>query len=112
MEKKEDSKNKMEIESEKKENNKQSEEIQYSIKIGDLNYDESLALAEKYKSEGNTFFLNNKFLEALKKYTQPRNEKIESKNNTLYYSNRAFVNLKLEKYGSTIQGANMVIKID
>ena len=112
MEKKEDSNNKMEIESEKKEDNKQSEEIQYSIKIGDLNYDESLALAEKYKSEGNTFFLNNKFLEALEKYTQAINVKVESKNNALYYSNRAFVNLKLENYGSTIQDANMAIKID
>ena len=53
---KEDSKDKMDIEQEKKEENKQPEQIIYSIKIGDLNYDESLLLAEKLKQEGNTFF--------------------------------------------------------
>ena len=110
--KKEDSKDKMEIEQEKKDDIKQLEEIMYSTKIGDLNYDESLALAEKLKQEGNTFFQNNKFIEALEKYTDAINLKVETKNNAIYYSNRAFVNLKLENYGSAIEDVNMALKID
>jgi hypothetical protein len=65
----------------------------YSIKLGDLNYKESLNLAEKYKTEGTSFFQNNKFLEALDKYNQAINLKIETKK-TQYNSNRAYVNLK------------------
>ena len=84
----------------------------YSTKIGDLNYDESLALAEKIKKEGNELFQNNKFLEALDKYTEAINLKVETKNNAVYYSNRAFTNLKLENYGSTIEDVNMALKID
>ena len=110
--KKEETNNKMEVEQEKKEDINKLGEIIYSIKLGDLNYDESLALAEKYKSEGNVFFQNNKFLEALEKYTLAINVKVETKNNVVYYSNRAFVNLKLENYGSAIEDANMAIKID
>ena len=105
-------KEKMEIEQEKNSDINKLEEIMYSIKLGDLNYDESLALAEKYKAEGNTFFQNNKFLEALEKYNQAINLKIETKKNAVYYSNRAYVNLKLENFGSAIQDVNMAIKID
>ena len=111
-EKKEDSKDKMEIEQEKKEEDKQSDQIMYSIKIGDLNYDESLQLAEKLKQEGNTFFQNNKFMDAFKKYSDAIDLKVETKNNAVYYSNRAYVDLKLENYGSAIQDVNMAIKID
>ena len=110
--KKEETNNKMEVEQEKKEDINKLGEIIYSIKLGDLNYDESLALAEKYKSEGNVLFQNNKFLEALEKYTLAINVKVETKNNAIYYSNRAYVNLKLENYGSTIEDSNMAIKID
>ena len=109
---KENSKDKMEIETDKKDEINQLEQIMYSTKLGDDNYDESLALAEKYKSEGNAFFQNNKFLEALQKYSAAIDLKVETKNNAVYYSNRAFVNLKLENYGSTIEDANMAIKID
>ena len=88
------------------------QEILYSIKLGDLNYDESLKLAEKYKAEGNEFFKQNKFLEALEKYTQAIDLKVETKNNAIYYSNRSFVNLNLENYGSAILDANYALKID
>ena len=107
-----ESKEKMEIEQEKNADVNKLEEIMYSIKLGDLNYDESLALAEKYKTEGNTFFQNNKFIEALEKYDQAINLKVETKNNAVYYSNRAYVNLKLENFGSAIQDVNMAIKIN
>ena len=104
------SEEKMEVDEEKKEEIKELGDIIYTIKLGDLNYDESLALAEKYKAEGTTFFQNNKFLEALEKYTQAIDLKIETKNNAVYYSNRALVNIKLENYGSAIQDANLAIK--
>ncbi len=102
----------MEIETEKNEDINKLDEKMYSIKLGDLNYEESLNLAEKYKAEGNTFFQNNKFLEALDKYNQAINLKIETKKNAIYYSNRAYVNLKLENFGSAIEDVNMAIKID
>ena len=112
MSEKKETPEKMEVESEKTPEISKLEEIMYSIKLGDLNYDESLALAEKYKSEGNAFFGSNKFIEALEKYTQAINLKVETKNNAIYYSNRAFVHLKLENFGSAIQDVNMAIKID
>ena len=115
--KKVDSKDKMEVEEDKKDQEKkdeinQLEQIMYSTKLGDLNYDESLALAENLKKEGNELFQNNKFLEALDKYTEAINLKVETKNNSIYYSNRALTNLKLENYGSAIEDANMALKID
>ena len=112
MSEQKDNVQKMEIEPEKNPDIDKLQEIIYSIKLGDLNYDESLALAEKYKAEGNEFFAKNKFIEALEKYSQAINLKVETKNNSIYYSNRAFVNLKLENFGSAIQDVNMSIKID
>ena len=101
----------MEIETEKNGDINKLDEKMYSIKLGDLNYKESLNLAEKYKTEGNSFFQNNQFLEALDKYNQAINLKIKNTKKTQYYSNRAYVNLKLENFGSAIEDLNMVIKI-
>lgn len=69
-----------------------------------MNYEESLKIAEKYKDEGNEYFKQNKFQQACDKYTAAINLKIETKNNAIYYSNRAFMNLKLENTGLTIEG--------
>ena len=112
MSEQKDNAQKMEIEPEKISDINKLQEIIYSIKLGDLNYDESLTLAEKYKTEGNEFFAKNKFIEALDKYSQAINLKVETKNNSIYYSNRAFVNLKLENFGSAIQDVNMALKIN
>ena len=112
MSEQKDNAQKMEIEPEKISDINKLQEIIYSIKLGDLNYDESLALAEKYKTEGNEFFAKNKFIEALDKYSQAINLKVETKNNSIYYSNRAFVNLKLENFGSAIQDVNTALKIN
>ena len=71
-----------------------------------------MQLAEKLKQEGNTFFQNNKFIDAYKKYSDAINLKVETKNNAVYYSNRAYVNLKLENYGSAIEDVNNAIKIE
>ena len=64
--------------------------------MGDANYDESLKLAEQYKTEGNKFLQENSFALAIAKYTQAIELKIETPKNAIYYSNRAFVNTKIE----------------
>ena len=50
--------------------------------------------------------------EALNKYTEAINLKIKDKINSYLYSNRAFVNLKLEKNGAALDDANHAIKWD
>ena len=84
----------------------------YAIKLGDSNYESSLTLAENFKLEGNKFLQENNFIEAIKKYTQAIELKIETKKNAIYYSNRAFANLKLDHMGLTIEDANKSIEID
>ena len=84
----------------------------YAIKLSDSNYESSLTLAENFKSEGNKFLQENNFIEAIKKYTQAIELKIETKKNAIYYSNRAFANLKLDHMGLTIEDANKSIEID
>ena len=84
----------------------------YLIQLGDANYDESLKLAEQYKTEGNKFLQENSFALAIAKYTQAIELKIETPKNAIYYSNRAFVNTKIENYGSAIEDANEAIKCD
>ena len=91
---------------------KNLETSMYQIKLGDSNYEDSLKIAEKFKEEGNNSLKENKFQEAYEKYTLAINLKIETKKNSIYYSNRAYVDLKLENFGSAIQDANSSIKID
>ena len=50
--------------------------------------------------------------EALNKYTEAINLKIKDKINSYLYSNRAWVNLKLEKNGAALDDANHAIKWD
>ena len=50
--------------------------------------------------------------EALNKYTEAINLKIKDKINSYLYSNRAYVNLKLEKNGAALDDANHAIKWD
>ena len=50
--------------------------------------------------------------EALNKYTEAINLKIKDKINSFLYSNRAWVNLKLEKIGAALDDANHAIKWD
>ena len=68
-----------EIETDKKDEINQLEQIIYSTKLCDDNYDESLALAEKYKSEGKTFFPKKILLEALQKYSAVIDLKVKTK---------------------------------
>ena len=50
----------------------------YLIQLGDAKYDESLKLAEQYKTEGNKFLQENSFALAIAKYTQAIELKIEN----------------------------------
>ena len=50
--------------------------------------------------------------EALNKYTEAINLKVKDKINSYLYSNRAWVNLKLEKNGAALDDANHAIKWD
>ena len=50
--------------------------------------------------------------EALNKYTEAINLKLKDKINSYLYSNRAWVNLKLEKIGAALDDANHAIKWD
>ena len=57
--------------------------------------------------------IDNQMLEeALKYYTEAIDLKIKDKINAILYSNRAFVNLKLERNGSALEDANKAIKWD
>ncbi len=66
------------------------------------------AKAEEYKTKGNQFFKENKLEEALEWYTKA----IETKPTATYYSNRAFVNIKLENYGDALEDSNQAIALD
>ena len=114
-EKKEFQKEDTKKEPEKKKDDEEMKNLEtsmYQIKLGDSNYEDSLKIAEKFKEEGNNALKENKFQEAYNKYSAAINLKIETTKNSIYYSNRALVDLKLENYGSAIQDANNSIEID
>ena len=97
------------IESDPVENLEQSV---YAIRLGDYNYEDSIKLAEEYKSEGNKLITLNKYAEAIKKFTDAINLSIETNKNAIYYSNRANCHIKLENFGLALQDANKAIEID
>uniref|UniRef100_A0A7R9TVH2 Serine/threonine-protein phosphatase T n=1 Tax=Prasinoderma coloniale TaxID=156133 RepID=A0A7R9TVH2_9VIRI len=67
------------------------------------------AAAERLKNEANALFKAGKYSAAVAKYT----DAIElDDNNAVYYSNRAFAQLKLENLGCAIQDASVSIEID
>lgn len=84
----------------------------YSIKLGDINYEDSLKIAEELKEAGNKLLNTNKFADAVDKFTDAINLGIETKKNAIYYSNRAFCNMRLENFGLAIDDANKAIDID
>ena len=69
------------------------------------------------KEKANKILSSNKVTktmleEALNKYTEAINLKVKDKINSYLYSNRAWVNLKLEKIGAALDDANHAIKWD
>lgn len=67
------------------------------------------AKAEEFKSKGNDLFGQNHFKDAREAYSKA----IEcDPSNPVYFSNRAFCELKLEEFGSAILDAEAALKID
>ena len=70
-------------------------------------------IKEKANKIINSQKINNHMLEeALKLYTEAIDLKIKDKINAILYSNRAFVNLKLERNGAALEDANKTIEWD
>jgi hypothetical protein len=46
----------------------------------------------------------NKNMEALEKFTDAINLNIETKKNSIYYSNRAFIHIRMDNFGLAIEG--------
>ena len=72
-----------------------------------------LNIKEKASKIINSKKIDNKMLEeALKKYTEAIDLKIKDKINAILYSNRAWVNLRLERNGAALEDANKAIEWD
>lgn len=84
----------------------------YKIKLGDDNYDKAHKEAESHKLQGNSYVKENKYTQAIDSFTRAIDLKIETKNNSIYLSNRAFINLKIENFGLALEDANKAIEID
>ena len=76
-------------------------------------YEKAVSLKEKaHKILTSDKVTKTKLEEALNKYTEAINLKLKDKINSILYSNRAWVNLKLEKIGAAYDDANHAIKWD
>ncbi len=53
---------------------------------------------------GNKFLTENKYLDALNKFTDAINLNIETKKNAIYYSNRAMIHIRMENFGLSLEG--------
>lgn len=84
----------------------------YKVKTGDEDYETRLKEAENHKTKGNSYVKENKLSEAIECFTNAINLKVETLNNAIYLSNRAFINLKLENYGSALEDANKAIEVN
>jgi len=64
--------------------------------------------AEEFKAQGNTFFQQGNYVEAIKFYTKA----IEQQQNHIYYSNRSACHTALGDYQKAIEDADQCIKLD
>ena len=71
-----------------------------------------LAQAEEFKEKGNAFFKIGKLNEAHEMYSEAILLGLKGKQGAIYYSNRAFANIKLENYGIAIHDANKALELD
>ena len=67
---------------------------------------------QKNTNQKEKLFFRIKNFRSLRKIYSSNRFKVETKNNSVYYSNRALVNLKLENNETTIQDTNTAIKIN
>jgi serine/threonine-protein phosphatase 5 len=69
--------------------------------------------AEEHKTKGNEYFKNQKYEQALEEYTAAIKSGVTSgKLLAVYYSNRAFCNIKLENFGFAINDGDEATKAD
>lgn len=84
----------------------------YRIKLGSENYEKELEKAENFKKEGNELVKQNKFPQAIEAFTKAIDLEIETSNNSIYYSNRAFMHIKMENFGLALEDSDKAISID
>jgi serine/threonine-protein phosphatase 5 len=77
-----------------------------------LDKEASLEAAEKAKTEGNEFFKQGKYSEAVEAYSTAINHSCDSPKSAIYLSNRALCNIKIENYGLAIEDSEAAIKAD
>ena len=61
-------------------------------------------LKKQKKESGNKYLKEENNIETLNKFTQAIDMNIETKKNAIYYSNRAYVHIKMENMGLAIIG--------
>jgi tetratricopeptide (TPR) repeat protein len=74
--------------------------------------EEYLKKAEEFKVNGNKYFLDNKFDQALDAYSEAIYCKVPPKNKAIYYCNRSLVSIKTENYALALFDAKDAIKCD
>lgn len=67
---------------------------------------DSLKESESYKEEGNKYFRNGNFEEAIKYYTMAINVNPSSPNNNVYLTNRATAAFYNKNYQSAVDGGS------
>ena len=68
--------------------------------------------AEEFKTKGNEFFKQGHFNEAAEEYTRAIEVGLSGRKQAVYFTNRAFANLKLENYGLALLDSSKAIEID
>jgi serine/threonine-protein phosphatase 5 len=77
------------------------------------NFDEILKQAEDFKNKGNEYLKKNQLDLAIEQYTKAIDLNLnDGRKVAIYYSNRAFANLKMENYGFAITDGEEAIKAD
>eukprot|EP01017_Pseudomicrothorax_dubius_P031151 TRINITY_DN394_c0_g2_i2.p1 TRINITY_DN394_c0_g2~~TRINITY_DN394_c0_g2_i2.p1 ORF type:complete len:490 (-),score=97.11 TRINITY_DN394_c0_g2_i2:61-1530(-) len=78
-----------------------------------INPEERVTMAERYKDKGNELFKSGKYSEAIDQYSQAIDVSPPgSPKSAVYFSNRAFANIKLENYGLAIEDSESALKAD
>ena len=74
--------------------------------------EDELKKAEEFKAQGNDFFKNNKFEEAVESYSEAIFCNVPPSKKAIYYCNRALVSIKTENYALALFDAKDAIAQD
>ena len=74
--------------------------------------EDDLKKAEEFKTQGNNFFKDNKFEEAIEQYSEAIFCNVSPSKKAIYYCNRALVSIKTENYALALFDAKDAIKQD